>query len=429
MVWGSMSAAEVEDKETHGPGGVSPSCLKACADQLAPIFTYILNRLLELCEVPSCLKLSTCSPVPKKPSITGLNDYRPVTLTSVVTKIFKQLVLAHLMKVTEQLLDSLQFDYQANRSVDDTVNMGLHYILQHFDCPGTYARILFVDFSSALNTINSGILHSKLLKLTILPAICQWITSFLTGRKQQMRLGDISSGIQTVSTGTPQGCVLSPLLFSLYMNDCTSSNPTVKLLKFADETKLIELQDGDESAYEQEVKRLVLWCSQSNLELNTLKTVEMIVDFRKYHSTLLPPTISKSPVSAVENFLGPTISQDLKWKSNINPIFKNGHQRMYFLCQLRKFGLPQELLMQFYSAVIESVLCSSITIWFGAAKKQDRNRLQQTVKTSFVLLCPLFRTCTIQGPETGQEISRLTLHTLDTAPAFWQALQNFIYQN
>ncbi len=73
----------------------------------------------------------------------------PVALTSVVMKSFERLVLAHLKDITGPLLDPLQFAYRANRSVDDAVNMGLHYILQHLDKPGTYARILFVDFSSA----------------------------------------------------------------------------------------------------------------------------------------------------------------------------------------------------------------------------------------------------------------------------------------
>jgi len=80
---------------------VSPSCLKVCADQLAPIFTQIFNRSLELCEVPSCFKLSTIIPVPRKPTITGLNDYRPVALTSVVMKSFERLVLLHLKDITD----------------------------------------------------------------------------------------------------------------------------------------------------------------------------------------------------------------------------------------------------------------------------------------------------------------------------------------
>ncbi|XP_072556770.1 uncharacterized protein [Paramormyrops kingsleyae] len=136
-------------KKAPGPNGVSPSCLKTCADQLAPIFTRIFNRFLELCVVPSCFKRSTIITVPKKPTITGLNDYRPVALTSVVMKSFERLVLAHLKDITGHQLYPLQFAYRANRSVDDAVNMGLHYILQHLDRPGTYARILFVDFSSA----------------------------------------------------------------------------------------------------------------------------------------------------------------------------------------------------------------------------------------------------------------------------------------
>ncbi len=103
-----------------------------------------------------------------------------------------------------------------------------------------------------------------------------------------VRLGKFSSSTRTTSTGAPQGCVLSPLLFSLYTNDCTSKDPSVKLLKFADDTTLIGLiQDGDESAYRQEVKELAVWCSLNNLELNTLKTVEMIVDFRR--NPLLSP--------------------------------------------------------------------------------------------------------------------------------------------
>ncbi len=103
--------------------GISPACLKVCADQLAPIFTQIINKSLELCDVPCCFKRSTIIPVPKKNKITGLNDYRPVALTSVVMKSLERLVLAYLKDITRPLLDPLQFAYRANRSVDDALNM------------------------------------------------------------------------------------------------------------------------------------------------------------------------------------------------------------------------------------------------------------------------------------------------------------------
>ncbi len=193
-------------------------------------------------------------------------------------KSFERLVLAYLKASTGPLLDPLQFVYRANRSLDDAVNMGLHFILQHLERPGTYVRILFVDFNSAFNTIIPDTLQNKLTQLSI----CQWITSFMTDRQQVVRLGKLSSSTRTISTGAPQGCVLSSLLFSLYTYDCTSKDPSVKLLKFADDTTLIGLiQDGDESAYRQEVKELTVWCSLNNLELNTLKTVEIILDFRR----------------------------------------------------------------------------------------------------------------------------------------------------
>ncbi len=169
--------------------------------------------------------------------------------------------------------------------------MGLHFILQHLDRPGTSVRILFVDFSSAFNTIIPDTLQNKLTQLSVPTSVCQLINSFLTDRQQLVRLGKFSSSTRSISTGAHQGCVLSPLLFSLYANDCTSKDPSVKLLKFADDTTLIGLiQDGDVSAYRQEVKELAVCCSLNNLELNTLKTVEMIIDFRRN-----PPALPHSP--------------------------------------------------------------------------------------------------------------------------------------
>ncbi|KAK3549407.1 hypothetical protein QTP86_001409 [Hemibagrus guttatus] len=110
----------------------------------------------------------------------------------------------------------------------------------------------------------------------------------------------------------------------------------------------------------------------------------MIVDFRRNTPALPPLTIMNSTVPTVESFrfLCTTISHDLKWDTHIDSTIKKAQQRLYFLRQLRKFILPQELLTQLYSAVIESVLCTSITVWFGSATKSDIRRLQRMVRTA-----------------------------------------------
>ncbi len=134
---------------------------------------------------------------------------------------------------------------------------------------------------------------------------------------------------------------------------------------------------------------MAVWCSLINLELNMLKTVEMIVDFRRKPPALPPLTIMNSTVTAVESFrfLGTTISQDLKWDTHIDSIVKKAQQSLYFLRKLRKFNLPQELLKQFYSAITESVPCTSITVWFSSATKSDLRRLRRVVRTAERMIC------------------------------------------
>ncbi len=181
-----------------------------------PIFRQIFNRSLELCDVTCCLKRSTVITVPKPSKNTGLNDYRPVALTSV--KSLQRLVLVYLKDITGPLLDPTE---QTGLWMT-LVNMGLHFILQ---TPGTYARILFVYFSSAFNTIMPDLLSDKLTQLSVPTSIGQWTTSLLRDRQQLVKLGKYTSSTCTISTGVPQGCVLSPLLFSPYTTDCSFKTP------------------------------------------------------------------------------------------------------------------------------------------------------------------------------------------------------------
>ncbi|KAK3521701.1 hypothetical protein QTP70_015807 [Hemibagrus guttatus] len=103
--------------------------------------------------VPTCLKSTTIVPVPKKQQVRYLNDYRPVALTLIIMKCFERLVLPHIKASIPTNLDSHQFAYCGNRSTEDAISTALHTSLSHLEHPNTYVRMLFVDFSSAFNTI------------------------------------------------------------------------------------------------------------------------------------------------------------------------------------------------------------------------------------------------------------------------------------
>ena len=153
-----------------------------------------------------------------------------------------------------------------------------------------------------------------------------------------MRIGKQTFKEITLNVGAPQWCVLSPLLFSLFTNDSVSSEPSVVMIKFSDDTTMESLiHNSDESAYRGEVERLAGWCSENDLELNVSKTKEMVFDFRKKKTPLVPLTIAGEVVEEVKSFkfLGTTISSDLKWDESFSFAIKKAHQRYFFMRQLK----------------------------------------------------------------------------------------------
>ena len=220
-----------------------------------------------------------------------------------------------------------------------------------------HIKIIFFDFSSAFNTIHPNTLAQRLQDdFELDGSLILWLLDFLSQRVQQVKVGSSLSDQIMTNIGSPQGCVLSPLLFILYTNNCSSPHPGRHLIKFADDTALVSLLQGDEQDHGPVLHEFLDWCEQSHLILNTSKTKEMAIDFRRdkaFHSTI----IQGQPIQSVHEYkyLGVVLDHKLKWEPYTELIQKKGQQRLYFLKKLISFDVDCKMAKMFNTAYVESV--------------------------------------------------------------------------
>ena len=375
--------SKVNERKAPGPDGIKGKILKECSEQLSYIFTYIFNMSIQCTSIPCIWKTSKIIPVPKKDKIDSKNDLRPVALTSIVMKSFERLILYKIRDQFGPHADSHQFAYRPNRSVEDAILLFTNNIYKHLDHPGRYCRLLFADFSSAFNTMQPELLVQKMSGLDMNNHIIAWVLEFLTNRVQYVQIGNDVSLNMTTNIGAPQGCVLSPVLFTIYTNDCRSQDPNVPLIKFADDTTLQGLiTNGNEEGYRAEIDRFVSWCDNHHLELNISKTRELVIDFRKVKEPIEPLRLKNQIVDQVPHYkyLGVTIDERLQWSEHVKTMKQKLSKRMYFLTKLRQFRIDRTLCTMFYRAVIESVIIFCIAAWGGNCLAVNKNEMNRVIR-------------------------------------------------
>jgi hypothetical protein len=175
-------------------------------------------------------------------------------------------------------LDPLQFAYIMGRCTDDASCTLIHRICKHLDAKSSNtARALFIDYSSAFNTIQPHLMIQKLQRLGVPSFLQLWIFDYLTNRPQYVKTSKETSSSLTLSTGAPQGCVMSPLLFILYTNDLCWSTSNISVIKYADDTVIVGLIENDDNTeYVKCIDFVSNWCKLNFLDLNINKTKEVI---------------------------------------------------------------------------------------------------------------------------------------------------------
>ena len=193
---------------------------------------------------------------------------------------------------------------------------------------------MFIDFSSAFNTIQPHLLAEKLISLFNLDFnLVGWILDFLTNRSQCVRVnGSLSNQLQS-STGSPQGCCLSPLLYILYTNDCRSNYVNSHIIKFADDSVIVSLLKEDQLLHGSVINDFVSWCDKSFLQINVSKTKDMIISFRKSKPCPALTSIKGAEIELVDSYkyLGVVVDNKLCFDAHVASTTKKVQQRLYFL--------------------------------------------------------------------------------------------------
>jgi len=350
------------------------------------VFTRLFQLFLDIHFVPLIWRTSTIIPVPKKTNSRVLNDFRPVALTSILCKCMERVVCNQLTASVADRMDPLQFAYRVGRGVDDATATLLDIIFSQLDKAKTFTRVLFMDFSSAFNTLQPHLLISRLLDLQVSPGIVLWVRAFLCDRPQRVSVGGCLSEELVLNTGAPQGCVLSPVLFSIYTNELTCNTSVLTLIKFADDMALVaRLKDEHSlSQYFLFIETLSSWFDSSFLELNVQKTKELCLEEGRARDASLvrPVTIKNEAVEQVDNFkyLGTILDKNLSFSAHVDSVCKKANQRVYLLRKLKSFDVSAPILETVYRSLIESILTFNIITWFGNLSVKDRARLSRVVK-------------------------------------------------
>lgn len=256
-----------------GPDEIHARVLKEGIDSVTEALTLIFTRSLRFVEIPQDWKLANVVPIFKKGRKDDVSNYRPVSLTCIVCKILEKIVKGSISEHLDQygLIKDSQHGFRSGRSCLTNLLEFLEYVTKELD-EGNCLDVIYLDFSKAFDKVPHRRLVHKLRSHGIGGTIVEWIGEWLRGRKQRVVLNGVKSEWKKVVSGVPQGSVLGPLLFLVYINDLDLGINS-KVLKFADDTKIFSTVQGAQDNYrvQGDLDKLIAWADRWQMEFNSTK--------------------------------------------------------------------------------------------------------------------------------------------------------------
>ena len=376
-------------KPSAGDDEVSAIFLKddRIIDLIVSPLTKLINQSLDTGVFPDALKIAKVIPLFKeKGDDFRFENYRPVSLLSIFSKVYERVVFYQLYGYfnINNLFYRHQYGFRKEHSTEGAAIELIDRVLQDLD-KNEDPFAIFLDLSKAFDTIDHGILLKKLSHYGIRGTTLNWFESYLSNRTQYVSFKNIKSRLRTIITGVPQGSILGPLLFIIYINDIKNSTTLFDILGFADDTTLygsvkrfkeITLESGSVAAsINKEIAKVSDWLAINKLSLNASKTKQMHFFFHQDSTrnictenpniqTGIPLKINDQKINRVNkfNFLGTQITSTLSWKAHTDFICAKISKNVGMLRHLKK-RVPFGTLKMLYNTLIHSYLNHGILAW------------------------------------------------------------------